>query len=623
MHVSRWLRAALAAVGVLLVSSWANASPGGERTKVTFNSHAYLSHVRYLASDELEGRQPGTEGIEKAARYIAEQFQREGILPGGEGGGYFQEFDAGTRKVLAESRATLSIHGLDQTFAYGKDWVAMPFTYPEDVSDLPLAFCGYGISAQEHGYDDYKDFDASGKALLVFRYEPKAEDENADFGGKNTSSHALFVTKARTAARHGAKALLIVNPPNRDPDKDELYAWSDGDARMSYDVPMVHVSRAVAGAILAKAGLPDLATLCTKAGEQGGASQDLAGLKLALRQGIEKKPTLTRNVVGLLKGQVEDEFIVVGAHYDHVGRIPPRGRRGGEAEIHNGADDNASGTAGVIELAGALAAGPKPRRSILFMLFSAEEMGLLGSAHYVNHPTVPLDKIKAMVNFDMIGRLRPEKFEVYGTTTGQGLAEIVKEAAHNADLPYSAPATRRGYFYASDQASFYDKKIPVLFCFTGTHEQYHMPEDDVDLINVEGAMKILQMGYEIVYRLADMDQGPEFDPGAPASREADDEAEAAAPPALPTVRLGIVPDLSDSAAGLRVQAVAPGESAETAGMKAGDRIVRIGVAAIASLDDYLKAMSQHKPGDEVEVVVQRDGGEVTLKAKLGASPARP
>ncbi len=631
---------------------------------VGFDSEAYLEHVRYLASDELGGREPGSAGIELAAEYIARQFERFGLRPAGSDGTYFQPFTVRRGKKLVDSEASLIVDGLDGTWTVRRDWIPLPYTLPNDV-EAPLAFVGYGIDAPEFEWNDYEGFDATGKALLIFRYEPASDDPEAAFGGRTPSRHAMFRRKARVAARAGAQCLLVVNPPLREGD-DALVAWQPEATEQTFEMPMIHVSRALADALVRKGGLPPLADLQRKLDEERKPlSADLTGLTLRLKMGVTPNRIPARNVVGLLPGDGStDETLVVGAHYDHLGTRPAPSS-GGDPVIYNGADDNASGTAGVLELARVLAANGGLRRNILFIAFSAEELGLLGSTHWVENPAVPLEHVKAMFNFDMIGRLEGKEVTLYGRSTAAEFAALLEAAAASTGVAFRAA---RGVPGMSDHAPFHRRGIPVLFAFTGVHKEYHRPEDDWQRIDAPGAVRILELFAEIIRNVANMPSGPTFSaaaagepidmpgkqpaideartegppdgnagrtpPGAPATRPAgeaetrpSDDGEPRQPE-RPRVRLGIVPDMAGGVEpGVVVQGVMEGSPAQAAGMREGDRIIRIGPHTITDIYSYMDALRDHQAGDVVEVVVVRNRAEkavVRLKVTLAASgPRRP
>jgi hypothetical protein len=615
------------------------AAPAESAALPIFSPEQYVNHVKYLASDELGGRGTGTEGGRKAADYIAEQFKAAGLQPAGPDGSWFQPFEVTVGKRVNDELASLKVDGLGQTWHVRQDWIPFPFSEMGAVEG-PLAFAGYGIQAPVYDFDDYMDFDASGKILLIFRFEPKADDPQAEFGGQTPSRFALFWRKAQTAAQNGAKALLIVNPPGREPAEDKLYEFDTFSSGQTYALPMVSISRAMANALFEKAGLPDLAVLQEKLdSERKPLSQDM-GLNVKLQTGLEPNRLPARNVLGLLPGSGDsNETIVVGAHYDHLGIQPAMRGNDPTPQIHNGADDNASGTAGVIELARAAAHGQKLRRNVLFITFDGEELGLCGSREFVEHPTVALENIRAMLNLDMIGRASQGKFTMFGVPTAAEFAGLVEKYAGQVGLNCRAGGLMAG---GSDHASFVAKHIPVLFAFTGVHKEYHQPEDDWQLIDADGAAKILQFCEGIVTELANMETGPAYTEPPPSAREEEpvkpaveekkepghaastQESDSKPSRANIRVRLGVVPDMpGDNKPGMLVQMVVEGSPAAAAGMQNGDRVMKIGGEDIRDIYAYMRVLQKFNPGDEVEVVVVREGQEQTLHVKFQASERRP
>lgn len=613
-----------------------------------FDADRYLSHVKFLASDELEGRRPFTPGIEKAAAYIAQQFEAAGLAPAGDDGTWFQTLSLEYGKKLVESEARLTFDGHPRALEVRKDWIPLPFTKMVDVEG-PLAFAGYGIAADLHEYNDYTGFDAEGKVLLIFRYEPQSDDPNADFGGSTLSHYAEFYEKAHTAARQGAKALVIVNPPTpRAGQPEGLFPFRRNYTNRTYELTLAHVTPAVAEAILKRAGLGSLKELETrlKPGQKP-LSADL-NVRVTLKPGVQPNQQQTRNVIGRLAGDGNtSDTIVIGGHYDHLGLTRNQFRDSDDQErIHNGADDNASGTAGVIELARVLGQERGLRRNVLFVAFTAEEMGLLGSKYFVENPTVPLEDIRAVINFDMIGRLRPDRFMVFGVSSGLEFDDIVRRAAEDAGLEYRAPEAQTGN---SDHAPFMNKRIPYLFPFTGVHKDYHRPSDDWDKIDQAGAVQILTMMRPVVHELANLETGPTFQsvdvepdpedfPTKPAAEHEKDEDGAAAKSAgashpggahddgvdrevgrsqRPKVRFGFIPDfVPGSKPGVGIDTVLDGGPAKKAGMKAGDRILRIDEYEITDIYAYMAALKKFKAGTELNVVVVRDGKELQFKVQL-------
>lgn len=583
----------------------------------TFSADAYLKHVKFLASDALEGRATGTPGNDQAATYVVDRFKACGLKPGGVDGGWYQPFEVTARKVLDDTKAKLEVDGAPAATIH-RDWSPFPFSGMERVEG-PLAFVGYGIKAEPYEYNDYRDFSVEGKILLIFRYEPGADDPDAAFGGTVESRYALFRRKAETAVKEGAKALIIVDPPNhRDVDSanDELYPFRPWNTRATYDLPVIHVTRHFADRLLKAAKMPSLEKLQRRLeSERQPLSQDME-LNATIDPGLAY--VTGRNVIGLLPGASRpDEYVVVGAHYDHLGNEPTFRDRSGPAQIHNGADDNASGTAGLIELARALAGGPRPARSILFIAFSGEELGLFGSRHYVREPTVPLEAVKAMVNFDMIGRLRPDLLEVTGVPTAEEFETLVETAAASAELAYSAPTRIRA---DSDHAPFHRKNIPVIFVFTGMHKDYHRPTDDWEEINPAGAIKILKFGRKLVTLIADSTDGPtpvvQEREESSSSSLASDSDRRPPPRRRSRIRLDIMPQYNDDQAGLLIERVVRGGAAAKGGMKNGDRIVKIEEHTIDGIRDYMKCMSALEADRTVDVLVRRGDEELTLKIRL-------
>lgn len=630
-----WCRSASSAAFVLFSvgSAWALqlAGRGGN-----FSAEAYVAHVKYLASDELGGRGTGSDGIRQAGEYAVEKFKAAGLLPAGDDGTYYQQFEVRSGKHIDRQEAALALNGFDGNLALGENWAPMPFGYDDEKQrefDGPLAFAGYGIEAPDFEFNDYQDFDAKGKVLIVLRHEPRADDDEAKFGGKERSEHALFTTKAQVAAKHGAKALLIVNPPEET--DDALYGW-EGEFRQTMKLPMAHIKRELADALLKQAGQPGVAELAAKLrSERKSLSTDLKGMAARFSPGVKVNMLQARNVIAMLPGDGStDEIIVVGAHYDHLGTAPKMfGGGSGKAEIHNGADDNASGTSGVLELARVFGGGSKLHRNVVFMLFSGEERGLLGSDHFVNHPTFDLSRVKAMVNLDMIGRMAQDKLEVYGLDTAEGFEELVAGAAEPAGITYKKPKRSQGVFGQSDHFSFYKKNIPIIFAFTGLHKQYHQPEDDWDLIDGEGAAKLLGVLHTIITDLAQRREGPEFlkiekkeptDKDNAAATPGDDakaERPAVSARSRLKVRMGIMPSYAEDDVGVLVDGLADEAGpAGKAGIKAGDRITKIGDRDIKNMYDYMDALGKFNPGDSTEIVLTRDGKPVTVKITFDAAP---
>ncbi|MBI4717105.1 MAG: M28 family peptidase [Planctomycetes bacterium] len=577
----------------------------------------FQTHVNYLASDELEGRGVGTPGIELAADYVARQFAEIGLEPAGDNGTYFQSFPMTLRRKLTDA-GRLALEGDKEERRQERDFVPLSFSSDEAFSG-DVVFCGYGIVAPDKDRDDFVHADVKGNVAFMLRGEPPSWTQ-AD--GTHTP-HAMFRNKVYNAKDRGAVAVLLVNLTPAEGEKDELIAFETRGAD-NFGIPAFHVTRAFADVMLAAGGRGTLAAIQEKLDAGGYASAALAGVKVSGQAGFQTESAPTRNVLGLLRGHgaLADEYVVVGAHYDHLGKVKPMMRRfkggklvadDGAPQIHNGADDNASGVGGVIETARLFAGGERPQRSVLFVAFTAEESGLHGSKHYVEHPTVPLEKTALMLNFDMIGRLSPVggKLEVFGAKCGAEFMDVLTPLARRQGIALAPTPDDGG---RSDHVSFVRKRVPAMHFFTGQHLDYHKPSDDADKINARGAAKIIQLAYDAAREFANRTARPTFQ-----------EVKASAPEKggdMPSYRvvMGLAPGYGDDGKpGMAVEAVNAEGPADMAGMKAGDRIIRIDGKNVANIYDYMAATRNNKPGDTVEVVVLRGDNELTLKVTLASA----
>jgi hypothetical protein len=584
--------------------------------------------VGFLADDLREGRGAGTKGLDAAAEYIATVFREAGLKPAPGARGYYQPFELRGEPQL-QGDPKLVVNGPNGTTLNGKqgaDFAPLATGGPAALGDMPIVFAGYGITAKDDelklDYDDYKDLDVKDKAVLVIRREPQQDKADSPFGGKETTSYATFRHKLRNAADHGAKAVLLVNDKaGLKGEKDELLDFTAAGSEGT-GIPLIMVSREFARAMLGAAGAPSLDELEDQIdAELNPRSRDLGGLTLTAEVVIEKKPVPVKNVVGVLEGAgpLAEETIVIGAHYDHLGYGGAGSLAFGARSIHNGADDNASGTALVMELARRLARRPDPLpRRIVFMAFSGEERGLLGSRYYVEHPLYPLGQTVAMVNFDMVGRLNPENdLTIFGAATVKGLDALVGALAVSQGIKPKLIEGTQMEFNASDHASFYYKNVPVLFAFTGTHPDYHRPSDDIELINFEGMTRIANLGELVLLDLARRPERPAFVklPSRPMGGLAARGGRGSG------AYLGTRPAYGEDVEGVKLDGVSEGSPAEKAGLKGGDIIVKFDGKVVANIEDYMEGLSRRKPGDTVEVVVKREGQETSLKVTLGSRPS--
>lgn len=603
-------------------------SPGQARLK---------ADVYYLADDAREGRGPGTKGLDAAADYIATSFKEAGLKPAPGADGYFQKFELPGQRRLAEDQSlAIKVKKAGEPplkADFKKDFTPLALGGTGEFKDLPLVFVGYGITADDKDlklkYDDYDGLDVKGKAVLIVRREPQLNRADSSFGGKENTTYATFTHKVANASRHGAKAILMVNDAASTKDaKDELLDFQAAGGGASGDMAFLHVTREFADRALKAAGGPSLSEV------EEGIDSDLKPRSKALDDvtvdanvKIDRSGVKVKNVIGVLEGAGPhaEETIVIGAHYDHLG-MGAFGSLSGARAIHNGADDNASGSATVMELARRLGkrADPLPRR-VVFMTFSAEELGLIGSQYYVNHPLFPIDKTVAMINFDMVGRLNKDReLTVFGAGSSPGFEALVNALASDQGLKPNNIVGTQGEFFQSDHASFYMKSMPVLFFFTGTHPDYHRPADDPEKINYDGMARIADMGELILLDLARRPERPEFKSLARQGRRAVAAASGGSGRGMGSAYFGSRPNYAKSnGEGVKLDGVSEGGPAEKAGLKEGDVIIKFAGKDVKDLDSYMAAMGAQKPGDTVDVVVKRDGKEKTFQVKLTARPGGP
>lgn len=580
----------------LLVLSAPMVHAGGEAA-ATITEGELREHVRYLASDELEGRDTGSAGERLAGEYLAQAFARYGLEPVGEDGSYFLPFEVAGEAQLTKASVRMDHGGFYREFEVGKDAAVFAFSGSGEL-DVPVVFAGYGITDPQRSYDDYAGLDVTGKAVLVLRHEPREQ-------GGRFSAHAHFTTKAMNARQHGAVAMIVVTDPVHHPGDEDLMPFGGG----ADDLGLIslHARQSLVQGLFRLAGR-DLTQVQREIDQDMKPRSFELGARLRATVEVQRKSVLARNVVARLPGAdpaLAHEIVVVGAHYDHVGRgghgsLDPRA--GGE--IHNGADDNASGTAGMPELAQAFSqSGQRPRRTILFMGFSGEERGLLGSEHFVKHAPVPMKDVVAMINLDMIGRLRDGSLEVGGVGTSPGFRALAEQAVTAQGLKAGFDPSGYG---PSDHASFYAAKVPVLFFFTGLHDDYHRPGDDFDKFEAAGASRVARAAFLCAETIANADQRPAYVDVPRQARGGN--------PDRP--RLGVMLDRNRASGGAGVERVVDGAPAARAGMQAGDVIVRIGETDVDTPRDLMQALGQHKLGETVKVVVLRGTERVTLDVKL-------
>ena len=567
--------------GIVLLPVAARAQTCPNPSALTGGEEGVLAHVRYLADDALEGRGVASAGERCAGAYIADVFRDLGLTPAGEDGSFFQSFDVRTgSEITGPGSLTISPvdgEGGNPSFAPSRDeWRPYGFSGSGEM-EAALLYAGPGVT--RHGQTAESLPAAEGRIVVV-----EAMTDGVPSGDLYADPHF----KASVAQGRGAGALIILHDEGDLPDP----AVED---RPSLRIPVVAV-----------------------AGEAAEAFREAARQGATAHLQAETRPhwSPARNVVALLPGSdpdLEDEVIVVGAHYDHLGMGGAGSLAPGVREIHNGADDNASGTAALLEVARRLASGPAPRRPVLFVAFSGEERGLLGSGHFVAEPTVPLDDAVAMLNMDMVGRLRDNRLTVFGVGTAPEWTGLLEAANTSLTRPFELILSPDGYG-PSDHSSFYGAGIPVLHFFTNTHAEYHRPEDDVATLDVPGLGRVAQLVTAVAGELA----------GAGTRVAVPDLSLVESDPPPPSEGgrgygpyFGSIPDMSSQDYGVRLTGVREGSPAAAAGLEGGDVIVGFGGSEVSDIYTYTYALREMSPGDPVDVIVMREGRRLTLQAVLG------
>ncbi len=625
-------------------------------------------HVEYLASDKLEGRKTGEAGATAAASYISNQFAQFKLKPGMKGekskGGFLQPFPY-VAGVTISPTSYLSFNGRagQQKLQTGLNYAPFANSLNGEVVNAPLVFAGFGIATPDKSYDDYAGLDVSGKVVLAINGIPEGMGPHSEFARMSTPM------RANIAKERGAKALIMVAQ------SDDFKA--DPLSRLGYDptmgetaIPVLVIDQATAARLIGVKDAKEVGEVekwlrfrnSTLPNAQAGTREVALGnldATASLKVDLIKKTVDAYNVIGIVEGTdpvLRNEAIIIGAHYDHLGRGGRSSLSPNSSDIHHGADDNASGTAAMLELARQFA-GSNPRgskgaasnkRTLIFMAFGGEEEGLLGSKHYVNNPVWPLDKTVAMINLDMVGRLNEQnKLTVGGIGTATGwkvlvegrnaalgmpveakiLSAPVAAGSSEMDIPPGTPrmvGTARTHLFElqlnedgfgpSDHSSFYGKQIPVLFFFTGTHLDYHKPSDTFEKVNYDGLTKITSY-------VASIAKSIDENPTRPTYKKAESSGNMTARTTF-NVSLGTIPSYAETNDGLGLDGVRDGSPAGKAGLKAGDKIIKLAGKDVRNISDYMYAMSTMKAGEEYEVVVKRGAETLTMKIVPAAAARR-
>jgi Tol biopolymer transport system component len=561
------------------------------------------THLRTLSSDAMEGRGLGTKGLAKAADYLEKELHAAKLEPAF-GSSYRQPFPV---KMGVTLGANNTIDGLS-----ADDWTPLGFSSPGTFSG-PIAFVGYGIDAPPLGYREFEGIDLKGKVAVMLRYEPQERDEQSKFDGRKPSRWSAMRYKATKARDLGAVAVVFVTGPMQDEGKDKLPALANDGPESPAGIPVIQVKTSVAHKWV------DLAQFQKEVDADLRPRSRVLDRTLSGTVDVKASFVDAMNVAGLIpgRGKLAGEYVVIGAHYDHLGYGGKGSMRPNDNAIHNGADDNASGTTAVLMAASrvqTLLESAKERRTIVIAFFSAEEVGLGGSSYFVANPPMPLAKTVAMLNLDMVGAMKDDKVIALGSESAPEWKALLDRTGTALKLDVSSSGDGYG---PSDQTSFYARQIPVLHFFTGTHERYHTPDDDADTVNLEGVMKVAELTSHVAASVARGEVTPAY-------------ARVAAAPAMEGdsrgygAYLGTIPDYSameSAGGGVKLADVRTGGPADKAGIKGGDTLVAMAGTRIENLYDMTYALQDHKPGETIDVVVLRNGERMTLRATLGSRKA--
>ncbi len=565
-----------------------------------------LADVAWLADDAREGRRAGTSGERAAAQFLAARLQALGLEPAGEQG-WFQTFEVelpardGGQSHLAWKTAR------GRGSAQGAAFLTPLFCSSTGEVSGEVVFTGYGISDEDRAWDDFAGLELAGKIALIVRGTPPAptsavgdeQDSAASLRARNASwgTGGGIFHKVMAAKRRGAIAVILAQDPERA--AQPPLAFDPGRTAQA-GIPVVMLEDQLAQQLY------DSAWLAAPAGAQG--RRTLAAATLSAD--IVRERALACNVLARLAGADATRTVVIGAHYDHLGR-GGAGSLASESlgEIHNGADDNASGAAVVLEVARCLVAAPAPAGDVIFALWSGEELGLLGSEHWAEHPTIDLDEVLANLNLDMVGRAGSGSLQVLGAGTAAAFAPWLAEADARSELDLIVSTSTQG-LSGSDHQTFLEREIPALHFFSGVHIDYHKPTDDTALFESEGAAKVAALAIDLITRMQSVGELAYVQPEA---GEENLELKASF-----AVRFGSMPAYGYEGEGLLLDGVGPGSPAEAAGLLAGDVLVGLGEAEVTSIADFMGILQSHKPGDVLRATYLRQGQRETVLVTLQA-----
>lgn len=591
-------------------------------------------HVEFLASDALEGRKTGAPGAKKAAEYLASRLKEMGVkpLPPAESSSkpsnpYFQRFEFNEAVNVTKEKNNLNVTGANGQVHQFADFIPLAFSANGQFTG-EVVFVGYGLSVPGklgEGYDSYAGLDVTNKIVLALRHVP---EEISSERRQELNRYAGLRYKAMVARERGAKALLIVSGPNSPSHGKLLPLVPDGSAAGS-EILAASVGSNVADAILASSGksLKELQTALDQENPHAEKTPAITNVSVSLQLELDRVKSDDHNVIGMIPGRTE-EYVMIGAHYDHLGfgeESSSREHNNEKGQIHNGADDNASGVAAVLELAQHFANPPSidplhravqplvgsrgttQKRGLIFAFWSGEEMGLLGSSHFAEHPPVPLTNIVAYLNFDMIGRVRTNKL----TLQGIGSSPVWRRLIERRNIVSSFDLNLMDDPYLpSDTTAFYPKGIPVLAFFSGSHDDYHRPTDDIDTLDYAEIERVTKFASLLARDLVNADARPAYvkveRSNAPGNRDS------------LRAYLGTIPDYATEVKGVKISGVRGGSPAEKGGLQGGDIIIEFAGQKIANIYDYTYALDAAKIGQPLKVKVLR--GEKPVDVTVTPEP---
>ena len=582
----------------------------------------WYQHVQTLSNPFFEGRVPGSRGNDLAAEYVEFFMKQAGLEPAFTTAGdasvksFRQPFELqGGAPKVETAVVSMSGHSLKR----GDQFEVIGSSGSGDVT-APLVFAGYAIEAGQDGYTSFSEKDDfTGKIVIFLRYEPLDEGGRSLWSDRRFSGYAGMRPKLDALAARKPAALIMVNPPECKSGAKGLENTESSVFGSSYEFPIVQITQEQADALVKSADESGRSLMDMRRLADDGKIKTLAlkpDVKVSINVAISEKGLAAQNVGGIIsgKGALASEWVILGSHYDHVGMGYFGAQPNNRGKLHPGADDNASGTSAMLCLTKKLKdymgskEAPENCRSILLMAFTAEEMGLDGSREYVKHPTIPADKIAAMLNMDMVGRLSGDRLAMSGTGTAEGFTDLIRPAVVASGLTVDADATGSG---PSDHASFYAAGIPVLFLFTRTHPEYHTPLDQGFTVNPYGASKVIALAEGLIKILVTTPTKPVFqstDSTGGASR------------GYAKVRLGISPGQGKRKdPGLLIEAVTAQTSAADAGLKKGDVILKWDDQPMSDSGELMAMLREKNPGDVVTLLIKRDGSEQDVKVTLKAS----